>query len=189
MKRETDNSINLGSTADIAFLLLIFFLVVTTISVDKGLIRKLPEPADKPEKAPPVRERNLLVVLINSRDELMVEQQITNINDLREITSEFLTNPHNNEQLPEKLLKDIPNFGTYEVNQGIISLQNDRNTSYGKYIEVMNELVAAGNIVKNEFSQKHFNKSYDQLSKDEKLIVKKAVPIMISEAEPVRIGN
>jgi biopolymer transport protein ExbD len=189
MKRETENSISLGSTADIAFLLLIFFLVVTTISVDQGLIRKLPEKIENPTKPPTVKERNLLVVLINSNDQLMIEKQKREIHEIKDITTTFLTNPDNSKNLPAKEIKDIPGFGQYDVNKGIISLQNDRNTSYGKYIEVMNELIKAGNIVKNDFSMKHFEKPYSKLTKNEKQIVKKAVPVMISEAEPKEIGN
>lgn len=188
MKRENDTSIHLGSTADIAFLLLIFFLVVTTIHVDKGLLRKLPEKVINPE-TPPVKERNLLVVLINSNDELMVEGSPMKMHELREFTMQFLTNPEDSKELPEKKRINIEGFGSCKVHKGIISLQNDRNTSYGKYIEVMNELIAAGNRVKDNFSLHHFGKHYGELNRQEKKIVKQTVPVMISEAEPIAIGQ
>jgi len=186
MKTEIDNSISLGSTADIAFLLLIFFLVVTTISVDKGLLRKLPEISES-QKAPVIHERDLMVILINANDEIMVEGTKRNLAEIKDLTIKYLTNPTNNEKLPDKEPKIFPHVGEIYVSKAIISLQNDRSTSYGKYIEVMNEIIAAGNAVKNDFSLSHFGKPYEQLDKQNKEIVKKAIPVMISEAEPVEI--
>ena len=188
MRREIETSLNLGSTADIAFLLLIFFLVATTIDMDSGLLRKLPE-IDDTAKSPIVNKRNVLIVLINSNDELMVQGETMNILKLKDKVIEFLTNPANAKNLPDKEIKDIPLIGKLNVSKGIISLQNDRNTTYATYISVMNELITAGNYLKNEFSMEQFNKSYDQLSTLEKKAVRKAVPVMISEAEPININK
>jgi len=187
MKRDNDSGINLSSTADIAFLLLIFFLVATTLDIDKGLIRKLPEPCPDPVKAPVVKKRNLLVVLINSSDKLMVQGKACSIEELKPLTIDFLKNENDKKELPEKKLKNIPIIGQYNVSKGIISIQNDRNTTYQKYIEVLNELIATGNSLKNECSVNYFSKTYDQLNQEQKNAVRKAVPIMISEAEPKEI--
>ncbi len=185
MARREHPAINAGSMADIAFLMLIFFLVATTMDIDTGMMRLLSRPSDQPP--PEIKERNVLVVLVNSNDQLMVEGNPLDLEYLRERTKEFLLNLENKENLPEKRLETIHPFGEIEVSRGIISIKNDRQTSYGMFIRVMNELTAAGNEVKDEFSMKQFGKKYKELSKDMKEAVKDAVPAVISEAEPIAI--
>lgn len=185
MARRENPVINAGSMADIAFLMLIFFLVATTMEIDTGMIRLLSRPSDQPP--PEIKERNVLVVLVNSNDQLMVEGASMQLEFLRERTKEFLLNPENEENLPEKRLETVHPFGEIEVSKGIISIKNDRQTSYGMFIRVMNELTAAGREVKNEFSMKQFGKKYNELPKHLKDAVKSAVPAVISEAEPMAI--
>lgn len=183
--------INAGSMADIAFLLLIFFLVTTTMDVDSGILRVLPPPIDpNAPPPPPVRERNVFVVLIDFQDRILVEGQLGNITTLREQTKEFLLNRTNDPNMPEKRMVDIENLGETEVSRGIISLQNDRGTSYEMYIAVQNELAAAINELRNELSRDKFGKRFDELT-DEDLIkaIREAVPMAISEAEPRDIGG
>lgn len=100
-KREV-GEINAGSMADIAFLLLIFFLVTTTMDTDTGIMRQLPPPLDPNIEPPEVKERNVYVVLANANNQLLVENEYMDIKDLREGAIEFLTNPRNLETLPEK---------------------------------------------------------------------------------------
>ncbi|NLI25177.1 MAG: biopolymer transporter ExbD [Bacteroidales bacterium] len=181
--------LNTGSSADIAFLLLIFFLVTTTFDTDKGIIRMLPPIVEKQEKSESkVKERNVFVVLVNAKDQLLVEGELMDIRQLREKTKEFLLNPEDLPSLPEKEEKDIPYFGKVRVGKGVISLQNDRGTSYGKYLEVQNELTAAGNEIKDQIAMQKFNKHFDDLSEDQQNAIKQYVPVMISEAEPKNIG-
>ncbi len=183
--------INAGSMADIAFLLLIFFLVTTTMDVDQGIIRMLPPPIDpSAPPPPPVRERNVFVVLVDREDRLLVEGQPGRVDDLRRQTREFLTNPTNDPNLPEKRLEEIEYLGEVEVSRGIISLQNDRGTSYEMYIAVQNELAAAINELRDEVAREHFGRRFNELT-DEDLIqaIRRAVPMMISEAEPKDIGG
>lgn len=183
--------INAGSMADIAFLLLIFFLVTTTMDVDSGIIRMLPPPIDpNAPPPPPVRERNVFVVLVDQFDRLLVEGQLSTIEDLRSQTKEFLQNPTNDPSKPEKRMRYIDNLGEVEVSMGIISLQNDRGTSYEMYIAVQNELAAAINSIRDELSRQHFGRRFSELT-DEDLItaVRTAVPMSISEAEPKDIGG
>ncbi len=183
--------INAGSMADIAFLLLIFFLVTTTMDVDQGIIRMLPPPIDpNAPPPPPVRERNVFVVLVDREDRLLVEGQPGSIADLRRQTKEFLLNPNNDPHMPEKVLRDIDYLGQVEVSRGIISLQNDRGTSYEMYISVQNELAAAVNELRDEMTRKHFGRKFNELT-DEDLIqaIRQAVPMAISEAEPKDIGG
>ncbi len=183
--------INAGSMADIAFLLLIFFLVTTTMDVDSGILRVLPPPIDpNAPPPPPVRERNVFVVLIDFQDRILVEGQLGNINTLREQTKEFLVNINNDPNLPEKTLRDIDNLGQIEVSKGVISLQNDRGTSYEMYIAVQNELASAINELRDELSSERFGMRFGELT-DEDLIkaIREAVPMQISEAEPKAIGG
>lgn len=179
--------INAGSMADIAFLLLIFFLVATTMDIDTGMIRILPPKSDQPP--PEVRERNVLVVLVNSNDQLMVEGNELQISQLKNKTKEFLLNSQNKENLPEKYKKTIEYIGDMDVTKGIISLKTDRETSYDMFIKVINELMAAGNEIKNEFSMQQFGKKYNNLPKHLQKAVKEAVPAVISESEPMHIGK
>lgn len=179
-----------SSLADIAFMLLIFFLVTTTMDVDSGLERKLsPMPPEEQEETPPIKERNVFVVLVNSNDKLLVENELTNIRELRDKAKEFMANPYNDEKLPEKTTKDVPYFGQVEVTKGVISLQNHVGTSYGTYIAVQNELVGAINDLRNDLAKQKFGKTYDKLDKDKQKAIKEVYPSRISEAEPKRVGG
>ena len=136
--------INASSTADIAFLLLTFFLMSTTMDVDSGLFRRLPPmPPENQVIAPPVAKRNILQVLVNKNDLLAVNGELMQIENLKEKAKEFILNPQNRDDLPSKVVKEIPFFGQAEVSRGIISLQSDRGTSYKMYIAVQDELTAA----------------------------------------------
>jgi len=207
--------INAGSMADIAFLLLIFFLVTTTMDVDTGIVRKLPPyQPDTEEKGPEINERNVFVVLVNSSDQLLVEGNIGSIATLREDTKEFLRNAYNNkdlsdqkytsealeiakaendEKLVEKLEYALDIFGDYRMSKGVISLQNDRGTSYGTYIKVQNELASAINELRDELCQSKLGVTYDKLVSEgdqQKLdAIKELIPMQISEAEPKDIGG
>ncbi len=184
--------INAGSMADIAFLLLIFFLVTTTMDVDTGINRMLPPPIDpNAPEPPPVRERNVFVVLIDAQDRLMVEGQQMNIRQLREAAKHFLLNPDNDPNLPAKELVEIEHIGEVMVaTRAVISLQNDRGTSYEMYIAVQNELSAAGREVRDMIARENFGRAFHDLT-DEELItaVRRAAPFAISEAEPRDIGG
>lgn len=180
-----------ASLADIAFMLLIFFLVATTMDVDSGLERRLPQWVD-PETLPPdqqIKERNVFVVLVNRDNNLLVEGEWGNIETLRERAKEFMANPYNDESLPEKEPKDIPYFGEVMVTKGVISLRNDLDTQYGTYIAVQNELVAAINELREELSSQHFGKSYVDLNSDEQDAIRQIYPSRISEAEPKKAGG
>jgi len=183
--------INAGSMADIAFLLLIFFLVTTTMDVDTGLRRLLPPPINPNQPPPPpVRERNVFVVLVDQNDRLLARGELINVRDLREKTKNFLLNPTNDPTMPVKEMKTDDIIGEYEFSRGIVSLQNDRGTSYEMYIAVQNELAAAFNDIRNELSREKFGLRFDQLT-DPELVsaIRRAVPLQISEAEPKDIGG
>ncbi len=189
-KREIQE-INGGPMADIAFLLLIFFLVATTIDIDSGISRKLP-PMPKDEEqmsSDKIKDRNVLTVLVNMNDDLLVEGEPLHISQLKNKTKEFIVNPQNKDNLPEKRKKNVKYFGETEVTKGIISLQNDRGTSYEAYIQVQNELTAAYNELRDQLSMEKFNQKYDELSEEKSDAIKDIYPMAISEAEPKNIGG
>lgn len=175
-----------ASLADIAFLLLIFFMVTTTMDADKGLERRLPPMAENIDEkdAPPVKERNVFIVLVNKDNQLLVEGEWMNVRELREKAKEFMANPYDDENLPEKEPKEVNFFGEVQVSKGIISLQNDLGTQYGTYIEVQNELVGAINDLRNELAKSKFGKSFDLLDKEKQDAIREIYPQRISEAEP-----
>ncbi|NUM49737.1 MAG: biopolymer transporter ExbD [Flavobacteriales bacterium] len=190
MARRGLPEINAGSMADIAFLLLIFFLVTTTMDVDKGLLRKLPPPVDEPQNEDiKIKQRNILEILINANDQLLVESDYIQVTQLREKAKEFIVNPRDREDMPEKEAKDITGVGNVMVSKQVVSLQNDRGTSYGMYIKVQNELIAAYNEVRDEESKKRFGKVFKDLNEDQQKIIKEIYPQRISEAEPKNIGT
>lgn len=189
--------INAGSMADISFLLLIFFLVASTMDVDTGLSRLLPPMPDENQKddQSEIRERNVFVVLINKNDQLFVEKEVVEIGELKQLTKDFIMNPEDNPSLSEKRSEIVDYFGEVMISKGVISLQNDIGTSYGKYIEVQNELAAAVNELRNELCLQKFGRRFDdldQLNESENALieaVKKVIPMAISEAEPKKIGG
>lgn len=182
--------INSSSTADIAFIILIFFLITTSMDTDRGLARRLPEPIIGEVPPVVVKERNILVVLLNKDNQLMVGKEYSRLSDLRQRTKEFIANPYNDDKLPEKHAKDIKFFGnTMVTDNHVISLQNDRGTSYQAYIEVQNELVAAYNELRNELAQEKWKKNYNELEEDQQKAIRDIYPQRISEAEPKNYGG
>ncbi len=186
MAKRQLTEINAGSMADIAFLLLIFFLVTTTMSTNTGMQRKLP-PMDDITDPPEVKERNVMVVLVNKDNVIAIKGRPIRLNQITEKAKLFFSNPQGREDLPEVNYKDIPFFGSYPVSKGLVSLQTDRNTSYEKYLQVQNELVRAISELREEKSKAKFGISFDDLGEEESKAISKAIPLAISEAEPRRM--
>ncbi|MBQ9340701.1 MAG: biopolymer transporter ExbD [Paludibacteraceae bacterium] len=185
-------AINASSMADISFLLLIFFLITTSMDVSQGLSRRLPAPPDPNQKVEDIEinRRNLFVVKINSANQLLVQGQELNIKQLRERAKEFIINPHDDPNLPKKFTEDIPGLGmvTYTPDH-VISVQNDVDTKYQAYLDVQNELVAAYNELRDEFSRQRWGKVFNELEEDQQKLVQKVLPMKISEAEPKNYGK
>ena len=183
--------INSSSTADIAFLLLCYFLMTTTMDQDMGLQRRLPPMPDKNQKVEDqkVNRRNIIVVKINSADRLLAGTEPMHVSQLKDKIKEFLTNPANDPNLPEKEEIEIEGYGPCMVSKGVISLQNDRGTSYQAYMAVQNELVKAVNELRDEWSMANYGMLYTKLDEDKQGIVRKAIPQNISEAEPKDVSK
>lgn len=178
--------------ADIAFLLLIFFLVTTTMDSDTGLMRRLPPIPDPNQPLPEnqqVNDRNILEVKVNLNDDLSVENQVVGVEQLREITRNFILNPNDDPTMAEKELRNIPFFGDVLVSKAVISLRNDLGTTYSVYIAVQNELLAARDHLRNELSLKTFGINYEKLDPDRMKAVDDYYFIPISEAEPRKVGG
>ena len=189
MGKKKTPAINSSSTADIAFLLLCYFLMTTTMGSQTGLSRRLPPmpTEDQQLETHTLHKRNILIVKINSHDRLFAGGEPMEITFLKDKVKEFLTNPTNDPNLPEREMKEIEGFGQYPVSKGVISLQNDRGTSYQAYIAVQNELVKAINELRDDFSYNNFGKKFMALDEDQQNIVKDAIPQQISEAEPMEV--
>ncbi len=190
MGKKKTPAINSSSTADIAFLLLCYFLMTTTMGSQTGLARRLPPMPNPNEKVEDqkINRRNIIIVRISSSDRILVGSEQIDITLLKDKVKEFLANPNDDPNMPDKEMKLIEGWGkTVPVSKGVISLQNDRGTSYKAYIAVQNELVRAVNELRNEFAMANFGKTYARLSEDEQDWVKKAVPQIISEAEPMDV--
>jgi len=178
-------TINGGSTADLAFLCLAFFMMTSSMDHDAGILRRLPPPLPPDQKPPEIRERNVLPVLVNQHDDLNVKGEWVDIRDLRRLTKDFLSNPHNDPRLSEQVEREFPHLGTVLVSNGVISLRNDNGTSYEMYIKVQNELTAAFNELRDEMSRRHFGISFSSLRNDDaRESIQRAIPVSISEAEP-----
>ncbi|MBK6905081.1 MAG: biopolymer transporter ExbD [Saprospirales bacterium] len=176
-KNRMKNEINASSMADIAFLLLIFFLVTTTIAEDKGILVKLPPWSEEELLELKFKPRNVYSVLVNAENQLLVRGQQMKIAELRDNTKEFIANPTRREDLSES------------PTRAIISLKNDRGTNYGTYLEVYNELQGAYNELWEEEALRKYNVGYSKLTNVKKRAVRNAFPLVISEAEPTSYGT
>ncbi len=170
--------INASSMADIAFLLLVFFLVTTTIDVERGITVRLPEWSEEPPEELNLKKRNVFSVLVNAQNQLLVRGELAEVSELRERAKEFIMNPNANPELAEA------------PNSAIISLKNDRGTKYSVYIEVYNELKAAYNELWDEESMRIYGVHYsDDMPKAKKEKIKEKIPFVLSEAEPTAFGE
>ena len=181
--------INATSTADIAFLLLVFFLATTTMNVDSGLFRRLPPYMPDVENAPNIAKRNILQVLVNRDNQLAINGEIADVSTLKDRTIEFILNPGNRDDLPVKEVKTIELFGPVEVSKGIVSLQSDKGTSYEMYIAVQDQLTAAFSEMRNMKANEKWGKNFNELTPEQQEAVKDVIPMQVSEAEPKNIGG
>ena len=184
-------AINSSSTADIAFLLLCYFLMTTTMGSQTGLSRRLPPMPDPNQKVEDqkVNRRNIIIVKINSADRILAGSEPIDVSQLKDKIKIFLTNPTDDPNLPVMEATEIAGLGNRKVSKGVISLQNDRGTSYQAYIAVQNELVKAVNELRDEASMREFGKKFLALDEDGQKIIKELVPQQISEAEPKDVGK
>ncbi len=191
-KKKKVPGINASSTADISFILLIFFLVTTSMDVDGGLARRLPPPPEENQEDAEidVKERNVLNVRLNAAGQLMCNKDIIEVSQVRERAKEFIKNEKNLPHLPELHPKNIELLGgCYITDKHVISVQTDRGTPYDVYFQVQNELVGAYNELRDELSKKRFGRPYAMLTEDQQTAIRTYYPQKISEAEPKNYGG
>ncbi len=203
MAKRSAPEINAGSMADIAFLLLIFFLVTTTIDKDKGLIRQLPPPINENDPPPPIiKQKNLFVVLVNGNNDLLVEDEPMQLKDLKQAAIDFLDNggiPAGQEGHCNFCKGSRSPSSSDNPDKAIISMSSARKTNYATYIAVQNELGAAYNFLRDRESERLYGWKYTEVKAaiaagtyegnidkaDERLKeIKALVPFKLSEAEP-----
>ncbi len=177
-RNRVKTEVNASSMADIAFLLLIFFLVTTTIDVDKGITVKLPPWSNEEPDNLKLKTRNVFSVLVNARNQLLVRGEPASVKELRKRAKEFIINKERRPDLAEKPTK------------AIISLKNDRGTSYGTYLEVYNELYAAYTELWDDECRKSHGLPYSEdLPFAIRKEIKSKIPMVLSEAEPTAFGE
>ena len=188
--------LNASSTADISFILLIFFLVTTSMDTDRGLAVRLPNPPEENQQDPPkIRERNSMIVNVNMNNQIMVtvakEPREIQVSELRELAKEFIANPEDKADLPEKVAVELPApFGVQMITKNhVISLQTDRATNYDTYFQVENELYGAYNDLRDELARKTFGRPYRECTEDEQLACRQYYKCVISEAEPKKYNQ
>lgn len=212
MARRENSEINAGSMADIAFLLLIFFLVTTTMDVDSGISRKLPEKQPENVERPPVKQKNIFEININRNNEILVEDEEMEVKDLKQAVIDFLDNaggvgnptPEGEPGTPCDYCEGKKlSISSDHPNKAIVSVQTDRGTSYGVYIYIQNELLSAYRFLRNRYAKKYLKGQYGGMSYDDLLLlaendedneplknaikaVKEAYPQIISDAEPTK---
>ncbi len=209
MARRSTPEVNAGSMADIAFLLLIFFLVTTTIEKDSGIPRQLPPKEPPTDEQVKIKEKNLFIVNVNRNDQLLVEEKLMELKDLRQAAIAFLDNGGAPAGSPEycNYCKGKRNPESSDnPDKAVISVQNDRLTSYKMYIAVQNELVAAYNFLRDRESERLYGWKFTEMTKNldegkiksesakealqEKLTaIQKLFPQKLSEAEPKKSGQ
>ena len=161
------------------------------METDKGIQRRLPPMPDENQKQQDVKvnRRNIVVVRINAQDRILAGGVPMDVTQVKDQIKEFILNPTNSESLPEKEMKEIEGFGQYAVSKGVVSLQNDRGTSYSAYLRVQNEIVKAFNEIRDDFAMVNFGSKYADLDEEKQKIVREAVPQSISEAEPKDVSK
>ena len=192
-KKRKMPGLNTSSTADISFMLLIFFLVTTSMDTDQGLGRTLPKPPedDQLNNEIKVKERNILNIRINKDNYVMIGDDYASLADVKERAKEFIKNENNRSNLPELKPKKIKGLGkTMMVTENhVISVQTDRGTDYGVYFQVQDALVASYNELRDELAKEEFGYKFEYLTDDQKKAIREVYPQKISEAEPKKYGG
>lgn len=183
--------LNQSSTADISFILLIFFLVTTSMDTDAGLTRRLPEwDPNAMEEEIKIKQRNVMTVLVNRNNEILCRGEVIDVKELKDIAKEFIANPEDKADLPAKEEYEIKGFGTVVTTvKHVISLQTDRDTDYDIYFKVQNELTRAYNELREEWCMAQLKKQWYDCTEDEQSYAKGMYPSKISEAEPKQYGQ
>jgi biopolymer transport protein ExbD len=178
--------INSSSSADIAFLLLIFFLVTSSFDSKTGIYGKMKAPVAQEmlKKRMDIQERNLLAFTIDAQNRIIYHKEEISLDDIRVLTKTFVANPDDLDFLPEKEWMEVPEAGSFPVtSKHVVSLEIDRNSKYRTYLSVLGELSAAYKELRREAARTIFNSSFEQLTPEQKEAIRMIYPQRISEME------
>ena len=184
--------INAASVADISFMLLILFLMVTSMDVDKGLSRQLPppDPTEEEREEARVSERNVMKIEVTADSRIMLDGKESALGDIRQRVMTFVENENNRADLPEKFETDIPLLGKCQVTKRhVIQIEADRQSNYDIYFGVQNEIVAAYNTLRDKLGTQRFGRTYGQCSDVQKEALRKYYPQRVSEIYQQREGG
>lgn len=175
--------INATSTADMAFMLLVFFLLATSMGVKKSIRRELPPSTDSVRVEPlRVKERDLLVLRLDGEGRLFAGSEEIPLTDVKERVKHFIANPDNEESLPEKHSREVPLLGTVEVTDThVIALRYDPHTDYRTYFEVQNLLLEAYHELRDAEAEKRFYCTFDRATSEQQEAIRACYPQRISE--------
>jgi len=177
---------NATSSADVAFILLLFFLIVGSLSPRTGIYRQLlPDTSEAIlKKRTDIEQRNFVAFSINEHDSIFMENEPVKLSEIRDIAKKFVANPENSDYLPEKIEVEIPDLGFVSVTpHAVLNLEISRQTSYQAYIAVLGELTAAYDELRNELANERFDKSFARLTEEQQTAIREAFPLQISEKE------
>lgn len=171
-RSDEGGEIDSSALADIAFLLLIFFLVATTIDIDTGIGLVLPPPPDPNQKPPPIKDRNLLKILVNNQGMVLIEEEPSAITEVKQRVMEFVNNKGQDPQMSDSPQK------------AIVSIKTDRQTPYEVYINMLDEVKGAYRTLRDRASMSEYGKQYEALNQEQKETIQNMYPQKISIAEP-----
>jgi biopolymer transport protein ExbD len=185
-------TVNATSTADIAFILLLFFLLTGSLNPDKGIFRRLlPDTSEaRLKKKKDIERRNFLAFEITADNTVLMEGEPVPTAEIRPAAKRFITNPDNETNLPQKLPLEIENIGTVETAaDAVISLTVSREANYETYIRTFGELSAAYDEARNDVAISMTGKPFSRLTADRQNAIREAMPIHIYEKETEQKGG
>lgn len=179
-RRKVHHEINAGSMADIAFLMLVFFLLTSTLDRNYAFNRTLPA-EDKKEQPQEANKRNILSLSLNATGDLAINGKTSEVGALKDAIKTFILNPANDASLSEKVEKPVKQLGKVPVSAGVVEIKTDDNTTYAAYIRVNDQVNKAFAEMKDQFALKRFGAAYGLLDDFRRQIVDECVPVSISE--------
>lgn len=191
-KKKKVPNINGSSTADISFIMLLFFLLTTSMGTDKGIARQLPPavPPDQQDVSIDVNRRNMLRVLVNNQGEILANGELVSRDELKEKVKEFVLNENDREDLPERTVENFPMIGDQKVTKKhVVSLTNNVDTRYEDYLGVQNTLTKAYSELRDQKARATWGKPFEELEPAQQKVLIDLYPQNISEANPKEYGK
>lgn len=182
--RKTVPGLNTMSTADISFMLLIFFLMTSSMDTDKGLTRQLPplSPEEAQEQTVSLKERNTLKLAITADDNVLLDGKTISMEQLKTRIIEFVSNEKNIETLPEKTVKDVELIGKFAVSdKHVIHIELSPDARYDTYFKVQNQIVNAYGELRDALGRSKFGRPYSRCNDTEKAALRDCYPQHVSE--------